>query len=347
LASDRPSGVDGDNLHPGRRPRNGQTGSVKDARALATLGASAALGLALVACGAGPLSLNAPDISKAVARSPSPVDLDPIAASGAIVGDYGAPGPALVLTAAMNNELRGRALHGGESGGYAVRCTLDRFAVRARESMTESQELLTLYADLSCEASRAVDHVAIWRGELRARTFAEDANILGSDTSIQQRLADRAMSDAARELASDLAIRALGLLAEPSARVFTDADQQRQRGGLDDSPFGPAALQETGGTLGSVQQGIANGSARIRAAAWNVVAMASGPGDPWATAGKLTLDDDAGVRFVQYKALARLGSDTAMAQLRVASSSEGDPLLAEMVADAIKSGGTGLARTRR
>ena len=72
LASDRPSGVDGDNLHPGRRPRNGQTGSVKDARALATLGASAALGLALVACGAGALSLNAPDISKAVARSPSP-----------------------------------------------------------------------------------------------------------------------------------------------------------------------------------------------------------------------------------------------------------------------------------
>jgi hypothetical protein len=306
--------------------------------------------LALGGCGAGPLVLDAPEIAKTLARAPSPVELDPIADGAAIVGDYMPPGPAAVLTAAMNTELAGRALHGGESGGYSVRCTLDRFAVRSHASlasMAEAQEGLAVYADLSCEASRSVDHVAVWRGELRARTFAEDANLLGSDASTRQRLVDRALSDAARELASDLALRALGLLAEPSARIFVDAEQQRQRAGLDDSPFGPAALQQTGASSASVQKGLADGNAYIRAAAWNVVAMAAGPGDEWTAGAKLALDDDAGVRFAQYKALARLGSDGAMAQLRGAAASEGDPLLAEMLADAIKSGGTGLPRSKR
>ena len=316
-----------------------------------TQGALLAAGtLALAGCSAGPLVLNAPDVAKAVARAPSPVEVEPIADGAAIVGDYMPPGPAAVLTAAMNTELAGRALHGGESGGYSVRCTLDRFAVRSHASlasMAEAQEGLAVYADLSCEASRSVDHVAIWRGELRARTFAEDANLLGSDASTRQRLADRALSDAARELASDLALRALGLLAEPSARVFVDAVQQRQRAGLDDSPFGPAALQETGAASDSVQKGLADGNAYIRASAWNVVAMAAGPGDAWTAGAKLALDDDTGVRFVQYKALARLGSAGALAQLRGAAANEGDPLLSEMLADAIKSGGTGLARARR
>jgi hypothetical protein len=302
--------------------------------------------LFLPAC-AGPVALNAPEIATAAARAPSPVELEPIASGGAIVGDFMAPGPASVLTAAMDRELHGRALHGGESGGYSVRCTLDRFAMRTRESVTESQEELALYADLSCEASRAVDHVAIWRGELRARVFSEDPNILGSDTNTRQRLLDRALSDAARELVSDLALRALGLLAEPSARIFVDADEQKRRGGLDDTPFGAAALEETGATTGSLQKATTDGSAAVRAAAWNVVAMAAGPGETWAVDAKVALDDDAAVRFAQYKALARLGSDTAMGQLRAAASVEGDPLLAELLADVIGTGGTGLPRTRR
>jgi hypothetical protein len=301
----------------------------------------------LAGCSAGPLALNAPEVAMAAARAPCPVDLEPITNRAAIVGDFMPPGPAAVLTAAMSAELRGRALHGGEPGGYSVLCNLDRFAVRTHESVTESQEALALYADLSCEASRAADHVAIWRGELRARTFSEDPNVLGSDISTRQRLLDRALSDAARELASDLAVRALGLLAEPSARVFTDADQQRQRAGLDDSPYGPAALQETGATNPSLQKAITDGSASVRAAAWNALAMALGPGDPWSASVKLTLDDDAAVRFAQYKALARLGSDAALAELRAAAQNEGEPLLAELLADALRTGGTGLARTHR
>jgi hypothetical protein len=309
------------------------------------------LGAACVAgCSAGPLALNAPEVAMAAARAPCPVDLEPIATGAAIVGDFAAPGPASVLTAAMNNELRGRALRAPETvhepGGYTVRCTLDRFAVRTRESVTESQEVLALYADLSCEASRASDHAAVWRGELRARTFSEDANVLGSDTSTRQRLLDRALSDAARELASDLALRALGLLAEPSARVFVDADQQRLHSGLDDSPFGPAALQETGATNPSIQKAITDPNAPVRAAAWNALAMAAGPGDPWSAGVKLTLDDDAAVRFAQYKALARLGSDAALAQLRSAAG-DGEPLLAELIADALRTGGTGFPRSRR
>jgi len=300
-------------------------------------------------CSAGPLGLNAPEVAMAAARAPCPVDLEPIATGAAIVGDFAAPGPASVLTAAMNNELRGRALHTSESvhepGGYSVRCTLDRFAVRTRESVTESQEVLALYADLSCEASRASDHAAVWRGELRARTFSEDANVLGSDTSTRQRLLDRALSDAARELASDLTVRALGLLAEPSARVFVDADQQRLQSGLDDSPFGPAALQETGAANPSIQKAITDPNAPVRAAAWNALAMAAGPGDPWSAGAKLTLDDDAAVRFAQYKALARLGSDAALAQLRTAAG-DGEPLLAELIADALRTGGTGFPRSR-
>ncbi len=142
-------------------------------------------------------------------------------------------------------------------------------------------------------------------------------------------------------------MRALGLLAEPSARVFADAEQQRLRSGLDDSPFGPAALQETGRSNPSIQRALLDTSASVRAAAWNALAMAAGPGDAWGASGKLALDDDTAVRFAQYKALARLGSDAALAQLRSAAGSEGEPLLAELLGDTLRTGGIGLARSRR
>ena len=320
-----------------RTGRSRRSGCVVAAASIASIAAT-------LGC-SGPLTLSGPSIAPAAARSPSPVDVDPIAAGAAITGDFTPPGPAAVLTAAMNAELRGRALHGGDAGGYTARCTLDRFAVRSHASVTESRELLTLYADLSCDVSRSADHAPVWRGELRARVFSVEPNVLGSDVSARPRMLDRALSDAAREIASDLAVRALGLLAEPSARVFTDGAQQRARAGLDDSPFGPAALQETAAASEAVRQGMGDASPGVRAAAWNAAAMAAGPGDDWMFGAALALDDDVGVRFEQYKALARIGSPRALAQLRSAARGEGEPLLAELLADAIGSGGTGLARS--
>jgi hypothetical protein len=301
----------------------------------------------LCGCSGGLLALNAPNVSPATAREPTTVQLEPINTKGTVTGDFAAPGPAAVLTAAMSTELAGRALHGGEPGGYSVRCALDRFAVRSHASMTEGDEMLTLYADLSCEARRVKDDVVVWRGELRGRACESAANVLGSDASTTQRLADRAISDAAREMASDLALRALGLLAAPSARVFADEAQQRLGAGLDDTPYGPAALEENPAAVEGAMRGIGERDVTLRAAAWNVVAMAAGPGDPWMAGDKLQLDDEPQVRFVQYKSLARLGSPTAMSQLRAAAPKEEEGLLAEFLSDVLRSQGIGVPRSRR
>ncbi len=300
-------------------------------------------------CASGPVALHAPNIAPAAAREPTAIEIEPIADArpSAIVGDFAAPGPAAVLTTALTGELAGRALRGGEPGGYHVHCALDRFAIRSRAALTEGTELLLLYADSSCEARRAVDRAVVWRGELRARTAASAPNIISSDASVTQRLADRAMSDAGREVASDSAVRALGLLGEPSARVFGDEAQFHAAGGLDDSPYGAAALQENVASVEGAMRSMGEHDATMRAAAWNVAAMAAGPGDPWSAGEKMTLDDDSLVRFVQYKALARLGSEAARARLGQAAQKEGDPLLAEFLRDSLASGGIGLARSRR
>ena len=306
----------------------------------------ALLAVACASCG-GPLALSAPNVAPSRAREPTPVSMDPIADGPGVAGSFEAPGPAAVLTAAMNAELSGRALHGGERGGYAVRCTLDRFALRQRASVIEGRALLALYVDLSCEARRTADGIAAWRGELRARTCAAENHLLGSDPGTKRRLANRALSDAAREMASDLAIRALGLAAEPSARVFADVAEQETAAGFDDSPFGPAALSETTASMDATMRATRDRDPQLRAAAWNVVAMAAGPGDPWRAGTTLPLDDDPLVRFVQYKALARLGTPAALQQLASAGAREDDSVLSELVADALKSGGTGLPRLRR
>jgi hypothetical protein len=302
----------------------------------------------LSACAARPLALSAPDIAPGRAREPARVELEPFAAGGAtIVGAFAAPGPAAVLAAAMKAELQGRALHtGARPESYVVRCVLDRFAVRSQQSVVESEEMLVLYADLSCEAVRATDQAIAWRGELRARVAAEAPNVLGSDASTTQRLLDRAMSDATREMASDLALRALALVGDPSARVFGDEAQQRAGAGLDDTPFGPAALQESPKGAEGALRALTDHDVTTRAAAWNVVALATGPGDVWLAGSAMKLDEDPLVRFVQYKALARLGSASALDQLRRVAASEGYGLLSEFVQDAIASGGIGLARSR-
>jgi hypothetical protein len=295
---------------------------------------AAALG---VACSARPLALHAPDIAPGSARDPTVVELEPIAAGNAASfgADIAPPGPAAVLTSAIKAELDGRALHGGERGGYRARCTLDRFALRSRSSVLGSEEMLVLYADLSCEAKRREDGAIVWRGEIRGRTAASAPNVLGSDANTTQRLADRATSDAAREMASDLALRALSLRGEPSARVFADEAQLRAEGGLDDTPYGPAALQENPAAVEGAMRGMSEHDATMRAAAWNVAAMAARPGEPWPAPEKVSLDENPLVRFVQYKALARLGTAAASAQLRAAAQKEDEALLVEFLKDGL------------
>jgi hypothetical protein len=303
--------------------------------------------LSAVSCG-GPLSLPAPNVSPMVAREPARVDLEPIEARGALVlGDFAPPGPAAVLTAAMAQELAGRALTGGEAGGYAVRCALGRFAIRTQTTPLEGVEMLALYADLSCEAKRSQDGAVVWRGELRGRAVASSSNMLGSDPGATGRLLARALSDASREMASDLAVRGLALQAAPSVRVFADEGQQRSSSGLDDSPWGPAALGESAEAARRAVASLDPHDASTRAAAWNVVAMAAGPDDPWVAGDSVALDPDPIVRFVQYKALGRHGGESALGQLRAAASKEGDSLLAELARDAVASGGIGVARSKR
>jgi hypothetical protein len=308
--------------------------------------ASGAL-LSVAHCSSGPIAFHAPDIAPGSAREPTAVELERIVPGASIKGDFADPGPAAVLTAAMKAELAGRALHGGEPEGYAVHCTLDRLALREHADMTDSEAMVVLYVDLSCEAKRASDGAPVWRGALRGRTGSSAPNLLASDKSTTQRLADRAFSDAAREMASDLAVRALALVGEPSARVFTDETGQRTGAGLDDSPYGPAALLENAAAVPGALRSLGEHDSTMRAAAWNVAAMAAGPGEPWMAGERMTLDDDPLVRFEQYKALGRLGSAGAKRQLSLATEKEGDVLLAEFLRDSLASGGIGLARSQR
>jgi len=303
--------------------------------------------LFVASCG-GPLSLPAPNVSPMAAREPTRVDLEPIEGKGALVlGDFAPPGPAAVLTAAMGQELAGRALSGGEPGGYGVRCVLGRFAIRTETTPLEGVEMLALYADLSCEAKRSQDGAVVWRGELRGRAVASAGNLLGGDPGATGRLLSRALSDASREMASDLAVRGLALQAAPSVRVFTDEGQQKAASGLDDSPWGAAALQQSVEAGRRAMASLDPHDAALRAAAWNVVAMASGPDDPWVAGDSVALDPDPLVRFVQYKALGRHGGAAALGQLRAAAGAEGDSLLAELARDVVASGGIGVARSRR
>lgn len=297
-----------------------------------------------VGCG-GALRLDGPNVAAALARDGTRVDLDPIASGAGVEGGFEPPGPAAVLTAAMAQELAGRALSGGVAGGFLVRCTLDRFAVRSKTNVVESTQSAALYADLSCEARRARDQAPVWRGELHGRALERGSNVLGSKPGLVQSLTSRALADASREMASDLALRALGLRAAPSVRVFADEGQQRDLAGLDDSPWGAAALQENGSEVRRVLASLDPRDPALRAAAWNVVAMASAPDDPWLGGESLKLDDDPLVRFVQYKALARHASPAALAQLCAAATAESDALLAEMARDALASGGIGVTRT--
>jgi hypothetical protein len=312
------------------------------------------LGVLLTTCAAcaQPVTLHAPSLAPSTAReNATRVDVEPITtSSNAIVASASAPlasSPAAVLTSGIAAELAARALHGGEPGGYSVRCVLERFAVRVASDISDARAIAAVYVDLRCDAIRSSDRVLVWRGMLRGRSAASAATTLSADSGLVQQMVDRAMSDVTREVASDLALRVLGLQAGASQRVFADQEAAKSRGGLDDTPYGAVALAEAGTAPPMAPDQMATLDVVTRAAVWNAIAMSAGPGEPWLAGDKLRLDDEAFVRFQQYKALARLGSARSLAELKSAAEAEGDKLCAELVNDALQSGGIGVARSSR
>ena len=302
-------------------------------------------------CGGAAVSLHAPRCARSVARSePTRVDLEPLTTRKDATLDstvvLGHPEPAEVLTTALKEELDARALTGGEPGGYRVRCSLDRFALRMRMGMIGSATIATMYVDLGCAVETRTGQALIWRGALRSRSMATAATPLtplSSETALVQSLADRTMSDASRELASDLAVRVLGLGGVPSARVFADEAARAASGGVDDTLYGAVALAEAPDRVGLALPSLRDADPAVRAAVWNAVAMAAGPGDRW-FAGDAPPDDEPVVRFYQYKALARSGSRVSLAKLRDLKKHEEEAWLVEMIDDALATSGLGLAR---
>ena len=328
-------------------------------RSRSTWGPFAACALAvasstsLAACAPDEVRLHAPEIAGSKAReSPAKVELEPMVMgagvttaieSGESIAQH--PDPSAVLTAGIRDELAGRALRGGEPGGYDVKCTLDRFAVRVENGVT--RRLATLYADAQCDVVRAADSRVAWRGEIRGRACTREASSIERGSPGVQRMIDRMMSDAAREMASDLLVRVLGLTGVPSARAFEDEQQQKEIAGIDDGDLGTAALAERILDRAALDRALADRQAPARAAAWNVVAMSVGPGDAWPLGDTFVPDGTASVRFYQYKALAREASAATLVQLEEAAAGEKDALLLEMARDSLASGGIAFPRSPR
>ncbi len=306
--------------------------------------------LATAACGA-PITLHAPTCAPSAARTqPAKVDLEPIGvrdgAQESTTVDLAHPAPAEVLTSGMQSELAGRALSGGEPGGYRTRCILQRFALRASVGLAAMNAVATLYVDLRCTIERLADQKEVWRGALAARAMARASGAFASESRLIQRLADRVMSDASRELASDLAVRVLGLEGAPSSRVFGDEAARDDASGVDDTSLGSLALAEAPDRIPPILPSVHDVEPTTRAAAWNAIAMSAGPDTPW-YAGLVVLDDEATVRFYQYKALARRASANSLAQLRDAVEREEETWLVELVKDALATGGLALVRRPR
>jgi hypothetical protein len=310
-----------------------------------------ALALASVGCGAGAVTLHAPRCARSDAReTPARIDVEPIVARPDAGADstvsVGHPEPAEVLTTGLKEELAARALTGGDPRGYRVRCTLDRFALRTRVGMVGSQAIATVYVDLGCVVEELAGGTMSWRGALRGRSMAASTTPLSSETALVQQLADRAFADVSRELASDLAVRVLGLGGAPSARVFADEAARATSGGVDDTLFGGAALSEAPDRVALVVPSLRDLDPQVRAAAWNAIAMAMGPRERW-FGGDPSPDDEPVVRFYQYKALARSASAPSLAKLKDARRHEDEPWLQELVDDALATGGLGLPRRGR
>ena len=307
-----------------------------------------------VGCGSTHIALHEPQcVTRGREAGATTIDFQPISRPAetdpVVPGDYvfEPPPPNDVLSAAISSELGSRALRGGAPGGYVVQCKLDRFAFRTDTELRHA--IAILYADLNCSMFVKSDHSLVWRGELRGRGMTGGPkNAFDHEDDMWQAYADRTMSDVVRELATDIAVGALHLEQTVSARAFDNEDAEHQTAGVDDSPLGPVALSgDVATTTREALPELRSRVAGMRATAWNAVAMASSPDSPWIGGVDTVLDDDAYVRFFQYKALARHGSRATLLELRRARKRENQDLLKEFLKDAVESDGLGFPRNVR
>jgi hypothetical protein len=305
-------------------------------------------------CGSTHIALHDPQsVARAAQGDPTTIDFQPITlpseTNPVVPGDYKLepPPPNDVLTTAITGELNARALRGGAPGGYVVQCKLDRFAFRTDTELRYA--IAILYSDMNCSMFIKSDHTLVWRGELRGRAVAAGPkNEFDHEDDLWQAYADRTMSDMVRELATDIAVGALHLQQTVSARSFPNEDAEHQTAGVNDGQLGPVALSGDPKTV--ADQAVPELLSRIagmRATAWNAVAMASSPDQPWIGGIDTVLDDDAYVRFFQYKALARHGSRATLLELRRAHKRENQDLLKEFLKDAVQSDGLSFLRNNR
>ncbi len=333
--------------------RNGARDSVSPKNAI-FFAKLAAFSFFLAGCGSTPIVLNPPQTVAGAARADvTPIDFEPITLrekDNAIVkGDLDfAPPPANdVLTSAIRGELRTRAFHGGDKSGYDVKCRLDRFAFRTDTELRYAIALL--YVDLSCTAFLKSDNSIAWRGELRGRSIAAGRKTeFDHEDTMWQAFADRTMSDVTRELVSDLGTGALDLRGTPGARVFANEDAEKATTSVDDSPLGLLGLaQEIPQTKHAAPSEIHSRFSAVRASAWNAIALASFPDEPWIGGIDTMFDEDAYVRFFQYKALARHGSKATLQEVHRAHKKENQDLLKEFLKDLIASDGLSFPRQAR
>lgn len=323
-------------------------------KTLVFLANSAVFSIVLAGCGSTPLALHAPQtVASANDVGSTPIDFEPITmpktANPIVKGDldFAPPSPADVLTSAIGSELRARTFHGGDHAGYVVKCRLDRFAFRTDTELRYA--LALLYVDMNCNITKKSDASLAWRGELRGRGIAAaKKNEFDHEDDMWQAFADRAMSDVTRELASDIAVGALGLQGSATVRSFANDDTEKATSSVNDGPLGPVALAEdVGQTKRMAVPELNSRFSAVRATAWNAVALASFPDEPWIGGIDTVLDEDAYVRFFQYKALARHGSRATMLEVRRAYKKENQDLLKEFLKDLVASDGLTFPRDAR
>jgi hypothetical protein len=323
-------------------------------KTLVFLANSAFFLLGLAGCGSTPIALHAPQtVASANDVGATPIEFEPITmpkiANPVVKGDldFAPPPPADVLTSAIGSELRARSFHGGDQAGYLVKCRLDRFAFRTDTELRYA--IAILYVDLNCNVTTKSNGALAWRGELRGRGIAAARkNEFDHEDEMWQAFADRTMSDVTRELASDIAVGALDLRGSAAVRSFANDDAEKATSSVNDGPLGAVALAEdVGQTKRMAVPELKSRFSAVRATAWNAVALASFPDEPWIGGIDTVLDEDAYVRFFQYKALARHGSRATMLDVRRAYKKENQDLLKEFLKDLVASDGLTFPRQAR
>jgi hypothetical protein len=323
-------------------------------KGLIFLANSAVFSIFLSGCASTPIALHAPQtVASASDAGATPIDFEritlPKTNDPVVKGDldFAPPSPADVLTSAVGSELRARTFHGGDHAGYIVRCRLDRFAFRTDTQLRYA--LAILYVDLSCTITTKSDNTLAWRGELRGRGIAAARkNEFDHEDDMWQAFADRTMSDVTRELASDIAVGALDLRGSATVRAFSNDDTEKATSAVNDGALGPVALAEdVPQTKRLAVPELTSRFSAVRAVAWNAVALASFPDEPWIGGIDTVLDEDAFVRFFQYKALARHGSRATLLEVRRAHKRETQDLLKEFLKDLVASDGLTFPRQAR